>query len=129
MKNIYGGDSSMHTCYICIFVCATTCNIHIELIPTMPTDNLMKCLKIILSRSNCVKLFIRGTSNIKWKYILPLSPWWGSFYERFVDINTLRKMLGNSKLNYEELNTLMTKIECIINSRPISYIHANILMM
>ena len=31
--------------------------------------------------------------------------------------------MGNAKLNYEELLTILTQIERVVNSRPISYIY------
>ena len=34
----------------------------------------------------------------------------------------LRKILGNSRLSYEELTTVVTEIEGVINSRPLTYI-------
>ena len=65
--------------------------------------------------------------NTDWKSILPLSPWWGGFYERLVRTvkSTLRKILRRSKLDFEELYTILTHIESMLNSRPISYVYAD----
>ena len=43
----------------------------------------------------------------------------GGFYERLIRImkSTLRKILGNAKLNYEELLTVLTEIKRVVNSR------------
>ena len=75
-------------------------------------------------KSNEVVNFLR-LNDINWKYILSLSPWWEGFYERLIRIikSTLRKILANAKLNYEELLTVLTEIEGVVNSRPISYIY------
>ena len=50
--------------------------------------------------------------NIDWKFILPLSPWCGGFYERLARTvkNTLGKILGMSKLNFEELYTILNQV-------------------
>ena len=71
---------------------------------------------------SCICLFLL-LHNIDWKFILPLSPWWGGFYEKLARTveSTLRKTLGRSKLNFEELYTIVTQVECMLNSRPLSY--------
>ena len=50
----------------------------------------------------------------------------GGFYERIIGItkSTLQKTLGKAHLNYEELYTVMTEVECTLNDRPLTYIDA-----
>ncbi|GFR07371.1 integrase catalytic domain-containing protein [Trichonephila clavata] len=58
--------------------------------------------------------------SIKWNYIIERAAWWGGFYERMgrsVKV-ALRKTLGKS----EQLLTVLTDIEGMINSRPITYV-------
>ena len=52
-------------------------------------------------------------------------PWCGGFYKSLICIvkSTLRKVLGKSRLNYEELSTIITEVEGIINTRPLTYLH------
>ena len=59
-----------------------------------------------------------------WKFILPKSPWWGGFYERLIRIvkECLKKTLGQAKVNYEEMETLLCEVEGAINSRPLTYL-------
>ena len=62
--------------------------------------------------------------DIKQRFILPASPWWGGFYERLVRSVklSLRKTLGRSLLTYEELETVLCSIESVINNRPLTYV-------
>lgn len=64
-------------------------------------------------------------NDINWRYILSLSRRWGGFYELLISIveSTLRKSLGNAKLNYEELLTALTETECVVNSNTEPVVH------
>ena len=125
VKDIYGKNDEMFKSYICLFTCATTRNVHLELTPSMDASDVIKALVRFLSRRGCIKMFVSDNfssfksdevskflllHNIDWKFILPLSPWWGGVYERLVRTvkNTLRKILERSKLNFEELYTILT---------------------
>ena len=52
-------------------------------------------------------------------------PWWGGFWERLVRSikKPLKKILGRSTLNFDELCTVLVGIEGIINSRPLTYVY------
>ena len=60
--------------------------------------------------------------------ITKLVPWWGRFYERLVCSvkRCLKKTLGKASLNYIELNTILTEVEAVLNSRPFTYTYADI---
>ena len=47
-------------------------------------------------------------------------PWWEGFYERL--LNSLKKIIGRATLSYDELVTVVTEAEIILNCRPISYV-------
>ena len=141
VKNIYIDDKDeMFKSCNCLLTCATTRIVHLELSSSMDSSKVISCLKRFLSRRGCVNMFISDNfsafksnevanflylNDINWKYILSLSPsWCGGFYEHLIGIikSTLRKFLGYAKLNNEELLTVSTEIEGVVNSRLISYI-------
>ena len=63
-----------------------------------------------------------ASKGIKWKFINERSPWRGGWWERFCRTvkEPLRKVLGKALLTFTELNTLLVKIEGVINSRPLT---------
>ncbi|GFV30545.1 integrase catalytic domain-containing protein [Trichonephila clavipes] len=62
--------------------------------------------------------------GIHWKFIVERAPWWGGFYERLVKTikDSLRKMLGRALLTFEELSTILSEVEVIVNHRPLTYV-------
>ena len=65
--------------------------------------------------------------RIEWRFNLERAPWWGGFFERMVDCvkQCLKKVLGNARLAYDELLTVLTEVEATLNSRPLPYSYDN----
>ena len=66
----------------------------------------------------------RKEYEIKWSFNTPKAPWQGRFFERLVKSvkRCLKKILGQSCVTYEELLTVLMEIECVLNSRPLTYV-------
>ena len=62
--------------------------------------------------------------SIEWHFIVESAPWMGGFYERLVGTvkRGLRKVIGRSLLNPNQLETILTEVEASVNSRPLVYV-------
>ncbi|XP_037929829.1 uncharacterized protein LOC119664405, partial [Teleopsis dalmanni] len=72
-------------------------------------------------KSNVSAVCALEAEGIKWHFIPPASPHFGGLWESAVKSikHHLKRVVGENKLTYEELSTLLTQIEGILNSRPL----------
>ena len=145
------GDGNQLKAYICLFTCASTRAVHLELTGSLNVEHFLLALRRFVGRrglpatiwSDNAKTFKltakelqrimsspkihRYLSNIRveWKFIIDRAPWWGGFWERMVKSvkRCLRKCIGWTSLNFDELNTLVVEVESVINSWPLTYVH------
>ncbi|BES96686.1 Retrotransposon protein [Nesidiocoris tenuis] len=134
--------------WIVIFTCAVYRAVRFDVVNSLSTDGFIMAFRRFVARNGRPKIVFsdngtnfRGTSNlldsidwnevvnstsiepIEWRFSPPSAPWWGGFWERMVGLmkNVLRKTLGTTTLTREELYTVLTDCEKLINSRPITY--------
>ena len=114
--NITARSQGQIKAYICLFVCATSRAIHLEMTTDLTTKSFIQAFKRFIGRrgvpryihSDNGKTFesaskeiasqIKGIANelpdnnffnqykIQWNFIVPRAPWWGGFYERMVQM-------------------------------------------
>lgn len=62
-----------------------------------------------------------STQLIEWRFIPQHAPHFGGIWEAAVKSTKmhLRKVMGDVKLSYEEMSTVLTQIESCLNSRPL----------
>ncbi|XP_053391449.1 uncharacterized protein LOC128554225 [Mercenaria mercenaria] len=151
VRNETGSESK---CYICLFTCAITRAVHLEVVPDLSTDSFLQAFRRFSSRKSLPKLmisdnattYLSAASQLKelfqstslqealsmkgteWKFIPKRAPWYGGFWERLIGLTktTLKKILGRAFVTMETLRTIVTEIEAILNDRPITYTSSNI---
>ena len=151
VKTVFGREIQVSKVYICLFTCGSTRAIHIELTLSLTTQAFIRCLRRFVARRGFPELIISDNAKtfkaaatqltrifndpdvmsfllkrkIQWKFNLEKAPWWGGFFERMIKSTKrcLKKTLGRARLTYEELLTVLTEVECILNSRPLTYLY------
>ena len=140
--------------YVCLFTCASTRAIHLELVPNLNTGSFLLAFCRFVGRrglptillSDNAKTFKSSSKEIRnivgsreissyltscrvtWKFIVERAPWWGGFWERMVQLvkRSLRKAIGRTTLTFDQLNTVLIEVESIVNSRPLTYIYDDV---
>ena len=146
---VKGPGGEVTKCYIALFTCCITRAVHLELVQNLLATTFVNCLKRMCARRGTPSLIISDNAKtfkatvkllerlgneeavvdflnsrrITWRFNLERAPWQGGIFERMIGTvkKCLRKVLGNARLSYDELNTLLTEIECTVNSRPLTY--------
>lgn len=134
--------------YICLFICYITRAIHLELVSGLSTNDYLLALKRFISRrgkpaeifSDNGKNFVgaerefrlsldtqkiidhAANDSIKFTFIPPYAAHFGGLWEAGVKSCKyhLKRIVGNAKLTVEEFSTVLTQIEAVLNSRPMS---------
>ena len=142
---------AMKKVYICLFSCCVTGALHLELVQDLSVPTFLNCLSRFCARrgtpdiidSDNAKTFkstarflkklkvnrkfqaFLEVKRIKWKFNLEVSPWQGGHFERMVRSvkRCLQTVLGNARVSYDELNIILSEVECILNNRPLTYLY------
>ena len=99
-------------------------------IPTrMLSDNAKTFKSASVSITNTLKsLEVKkffGDVHVEWQFNLEKAPWQGGVFERMIKSakRCLRKAIGKNCLTFDELLTLVTEVEGVLNSRPLTYVY------
>ena len=142
VKNIYDNETGKtYKAWVTLYTCASSRAIMLDLVPNMTSQTFIKSIRRFICRRGCPsnaisdhgKNFVSADTQtyvsylgIYWHLNTPLAPWHGGFFERLVRSvkELLRKELKNYKLSFEELQTVLLEIECILNNRPLTYYYS-----
>ena len=141
--------SGMSKVYIALFTCCVTRAVHLELVHDLTAATFLRCFRRFVGRRGAPKIMVSDNAKtfkaaakalrelfaneevknsltnkgIDWRFNLERAPWWGGFFERLIGLVkvSLRKVLGNSMLTFDELRTVLVEVEANLNARPLTY--------
>ena len=136
--------------WICLLTCCVTRAVHLEVVPSLTAEAFLRSFRRFTARRSTPTMVVSDNAKtfkaaskelvtvmqdpevkkyftkegIRWSYNLEKAPWQGGFYERLVKSlkRCLKKTIGQAKLSFDELATVIAEAEMILNSRPLSYI-------
>ena len=129
--------------YICLFTCANTRAIHLEVVNDLTEDSFLQGFRRFVSCrslpvtmiSDNASTYLAAANEIEqlvnsatvqdvlrnrgttWKFIPKRAPWYGGFWERLIGLTkmTLKKVLGRTFISLTGLQTVVTEIEAVLN--------------
>ena len=142
--------------YICLFTCANTRAIHLEVVSDMTEESFLQASCRFVSRrslpvimiSDNASTYLAAASDIAqlmkstavqnalrnrgttWQFIPKRAPWYGGFWECLIGLTkmTLKKVLGRTFISLTGLQTVVTEIEAVLNDWPITYVSSDMLV-
>ena len=136
------GSSTLHKVWVTLYTCASSRGIVLDLVSSLDSVSFIRSFRRFISRRGCpsnviwdnwknsvsveTKRFV-SSIGVNWITNLPLAPWHGGFFDWLVKSTEtlLREQLEKSRLNYEELQTVLCEVETILNNRPLTYYYSD----
>ena len=140
--------------YICLFTCATTRAVHLEVVLDMTVESFMLAFRKFVGRRSLPRTMMSDNAStylaaadelqqllnstplkqalegqgVTWQFIPKRAPWHGGFWERLVAVTkqALKKTLGRSFVTLPILETIVVEVEATINDRPLTYVSSDV---
>lgn len=136
--------------WICLFTCGVVRAVHLEIVTSLSAHSFIRCFNRFVCRrglpaaivSDNAKTFkstrklltaifkdpvvkeYLSSRSIQWDFNLERAPWWGGFFERLIGLmkKYLKKTIGQSRMSYDEISTLIVEAKAVLNSQPLTYV-------
>ena len=135
--------------YICLFMCAITRAVHLEIVTDLITETFLLALRRFASRKSLPRIIVSDNGStylsvaeelkellssknlmeslnrrgVVWKFIPKRAPLYSGWWERLIGLTktALKKTLGRAHVSLIVLETLVVEIEVVLNNRPLTY--------
>lgn len=138
--------------YICLFTCATSCAIHLEVVMDLTVETFLLAFRrsrftghrslpqIVVSDNVYTYLAAAdelqqllqserltealGRKGVQWQFIPKRASWYGGWWERLIGLTkmSLKKVLGRARISLVVLQMLVVEVEAILNDRPMTHV-------
>ena len=140
--------------YLCLFTCATTRAIHLEIVQDLTADTFLMAFRKFAGRRSLPRIMISdngstylsaseelrslmasptvkkelGRRSVSWRFIPKRAPWFGGFWERLIGLSKLaiKKVLGRRHVSLLTLETITVEIEATLNDRLLTYVSSEL---
>ena len=151
--NVRNNDGQTSKVYICLFTCASTRAVHLEVVTDLTENTFLLAFRRFASRKSLPEVMISDNASTytavakqieeltrsstlteklnnygtTWKFIPKRAPWYGGFWERLIGLakRSIRTTLGRTLVDLEKLRTIVAEVERILNDRPLTYISSD----
>ena len=140
VRNVYGSNFSVYEAWIITVTCSSSRTLYLDIVENRSSTSCVNMLQRFINQygapkqvlsyngsaftSKEVKEFI-ALHDIKCSYNIAEAPRLGGLFEHMVRSvkRYLKKILGQARLRFDELLTILKEIEKFCSSRPLTYIY------
>ncbi|XP_057290228.1 uncharacterized protein LOC130612911 [Hydractinia symbiolongicarpus] len=142
IRDIYS-RSDVHKAWICLITCVSSRAVYLDISTDLCASTCVNVLKRFVNKNGAPKVInsdngsnfiskevqhFASSHGIKWCFNIEAAPWQGGYFERLIQSlkRCLKKVLFKTLVDYEEMLTILSAIERILNNRPLTFIYDDV---